>query len=88
MEEIIKYKYVRRKYNKRPVENRVKEKLYKEFRETILKRDNYTCQKCGAKNRLQVHHIKSRKEYPELIMDADNCITLCITCHSQTDNYF
>lgn len=88
LNEIIKYKYTKRNWNKRNDDVRIKEKEYKEFRKQILKRDNYTCQSCGSKYRLQVHHIKSRKEFPELIMDKDNCITLCISCHSKTENFF
>jgi len=29
-----------------------------EYYKNILKRDNYTCQKCGSKENLEVHHIK------------------------------
>ena len=80
---LLKYK---RKYQKRNEQEKIKVKDYKQFRQEILKRDNFTCQECGSKYRLQVHHIKSRKDYPELIMDKDNCITLCISCHSKTEN--
>ena len=87
-EQVLKYNSKKRKYNKRSIEERQIEKKYKQFRQEILKRDNFTCQECGSKYRLQVHHIKSRKDYPELIMDKDNCITLCISCHSKTENFF
>ena len=36
----------------------------------------------------QVHHLKPKSKYPELLMEPSNCITLCITCHSKTDNFF
>lgn len=85
--EMIEKQY-KRKYQKRNEQERIKVKDYKQFRQEILKRDNFTCQECGSKYRLQVHHIKSRKDYPELIMDKDNCITLCISCHSKTENFF
>lgn len=87
-EQVLKYNSKKRKYNKKSIEERQIEKKYKQFRQEILKRDNFTCQECGSKYRLQVHHIKSRKDYPELIMDKDNCITLCISCHSKTENFF
>lgn len=77
-----------KKRSYRKSDNPIKSKEYKEFRKKILERDNYTCQKCGSKEKLQVHHIKSRKKYPELIMNEQNCITLCIVCHAMTDNYF
>ena len=32
---------------------------------------------------LQVHHIKPRKEYPELMFEPDNLITTCKTCNLQ-----
>ena len=56
--------------------------------DSILKRDDYTCQMCFAKKSeklLHTHHIKSRKEYPELIYDLNNGITLCISCHSSVN---
>lgn len=57
--------------------------LYKEWRATIFKRDNYTCQKCGHKGRLQAHHIKSFAKHKELRFSVDNGITYCIACHSK-----
>lgn len=53
-----------------------------QFRPKVFKRDNYTCQECGAnKCALQVDHIKSWSEYPELRFDMNNCRTLCDKCH-------
>lgn len=82
--------YEQQKYNKEKSkkETIAKNKEYKNFRQKILQRDNFTCQECGSKNRLQVHHIQSRKLRPDLIMDENNCITLCIVCHAKTDTYF
>jgi nitrate/TMAO reductase-like tetraheme cytochrome c subunit len=54
---------------------------YRKWREMVLIRDNYTCQKCGAKNNLHVHHKKSSAENPELRLKLDNGITLCVDCH-------
>ena len=51
------------------------------LRKYALKRDNYTCQECGATENLQVHHIKAKKFHPELTYDLDNLITLCKKCH-------
>jgi hypothetical protein len=48
----------------------------------ILKRDNYTCQLCQVQGGwLQVDHIKSWAEYPDLRFDENNCRTLCMGCH-------
>ena len=53
---------------------------YSSRRESILHRDNYTCQCCGKKNcRLEVHHIKFRRDGGT--DDEENLITLCEDCH-------
>lgn len=59
-------------------------RTWREIRELILKRDNYTCTKCGATDKqLHVHHLIRRKarggENPE------NLTTLCRTCHAIED---
>lgn len=57
----------------------------KEWRTSVFKRDDYTCQDCGssgANTYLNAHHIKPREEYPELEADVDNGITLCTDCHA------
>lgn len=48
-----------------------------------LKRDNYTCQKCGLKDEeiVVVDHIKPKAIYPELKNDINNLQTLCPNCH-------
>ncbi len=44
--------------------------------------NNYTCQECNTSGgKLQVHHIKSVVEYPELARDLNNLITICRPCH-------
>ena len=58
---------------------------WKVIREKVLKRDNYTCQDCGKKDNLEVHHIKPIKDGGEEF-DEDNCVTLCggkNGCHSK-----
>nr|WP_044505061.1 HNH endonuclease signature motif containing protein [Kurthia massiliensis] len=60
---------------------------WKRKRKVILKRDKYICQRCLYKfnlinyQNLQVHHIKSRKDYPELRLNDENLITVCKTCN-------
>lgn len=56
-------------------------KPMQDWRKTILKRDNYTCQECNSVENLHVHHIKSFAKYKELRMCLDNGITLCNNCH-------
>jgi len=52
----------------------------------ILKRDKYTCQKCGYNNLegegLEIHHINPKyTNKGENIDDPSNLITLCSICH-------
>jgi len=54
--------------------------IYIKWRKTILERDNNKCQICGISANI-IHHIKDRKNYPELLMANDNVITLCRSCH-------
>lgn len=76
---------------------------YREWRDFIFKRDNYTCQECGEKDGKlkQAHHIKAFSQLLkeniihtleqaincESLWDINNGITLCIECHKKTDNY-
>lgn len=76
------------------VENQLKEDgFYKKepwlsLRVLALQRDNYQCQlrlskKC-TRIATEVHHIKPRKEYPELALDLDNLTSCCWNCHEET----
>lgn len=56
---------------------------YKNWRKSVYKRDNYKCVNCGSKQKLNAHHIKSWKDYPELRYEVENGITLCEKCHIQ-----
>lgn len=47
----------------------------------VLKKDNFTCQICGKKDRLHAHHIKPIKYFPELSLDISNGLALCVSCH-------
>jgi len=44
----------------------------------VLKRDNFTCQTCGAKDDLVVHHKDENVENNKM----DNLITWCRACHA------
>ena len=58
-----------------------------EWRKANFEKNNYTCQKCRARNgegrtiSLRAHHIKNWKDYPELRYEISNGITLCKECH-------
>jgi hypothetical protein len=61
------------------------------WRNNVLKRDNYTCQKCGYvghKNDgiMNTHHINNKYEYPKQRHDLNNGITLCKDCHRSKIN--
>ena len=53
-------------------------------RELVLIRDNYTCQKCSSNNKLAVHHKTYKNRYNEKLSDL---ITLCNTCHNNEHVY-
>ncbi len=68
-------------------------------RGAALKRDQYTCQDCGAKQsqkkgfecKVQVHHKNGihiwdeiiELIYKELLCDIDDLETLCVPCHDK-----
>ncbi len=75
---------------------------FKEWREAIFDRDDFTCQDCRRKgNSLEAHHIRSAmsivKEHEistleqalecEELWDIENGKTLCRACHSKTPNF-
>lgn len=54
----------------------------KKWRKKVLERDNYQCQKCGAKNIvLHAHHIKPFSSYPDLRFSLENGMAVCVPCH-------
>jgi hypothetical protein len=55
---------------------------YKHWRQAVLIRDDYSCQHCGATKKLQAHHIKEWKDFPDLRYDVNNGLTLCTSCHT------
>jgi len=89
---------------KTPVKKLIRHLLqYKNWREAVFERDNYTCQECGARG-VELHadhypksfaqiifenNIKSLEEaiMCDLFWNLDNGRTLCVPCHEETDNY-
>ena len=55
-------------------------KFNNELKESIRKRDNYTCQYC-SKNGISIHHI----DYNKTDCSDNNLITLCRNCHAKTN---
>lgn len=55
---------------------------YSGRREAILKRDGYTCQKCGSTHQLLVHHVDGNgRGHPHPNNSIDNLVTWCRKCH-------
>lgn len=60
---------------------------YKAFVTAVRTRDSRTCVLCGSKKRVQVDHIKSYAEYPELRLVVSNGRCLCYECHRKTPTW-
>ena len=67
---------------------------YNQWRKTVLKRADNSCEECGIKKgtmceccghrtTLHVHHIKSFAKHPKLRFDVTNAEVLCQKCHWQ-----
>ena len=54
---------------------------YKNFREAVMLRDNFTCQVTGQQGDLVVHHIEAVSLNKSRIFDVDNGITILRTVH-------
>lgn len=63
------------------------------WRETVFKRDNYSCVWCGVRSGkgqkviLHADHIKQFAYYPELRFVINNGRTLCKECHKKTPTF-
>ena len=63
------------------------------WRESVFKRDDYTCQICGVHSgnakrvTLNADHIKPFAYFPELRFELSNGRTLCVDCHKKTDTF-
>jgi hypothetical protein len=54
--------------------------FWRERREHILNRANYTCEKCGNRPATEVHHLTYVRVFNELPSDL---VALCKQCHAE-----
>lgn len=66
--------------NKRKQEKKIRNKQDKLWREQIKERDK-VCVICGSKNKLNCHHKKSWRKFPQLAYVKENIVVLCARCH-------
>jgi len=68
-----------------------KKDVRKNFRESVFKRDKWTCKVCGTKREedlLDAHHITDRSEMPNGGYVKENGITVCKEdCHFKVEKY-
>lgn len=59
-------------------------RVYIEWTRKVFERDGFTCLICKKTGGdLNAHHIKSWANYPDLRMEIDNGVTLCVKCHQE-----
>lgn len=61
---------------------------YKNWKKRVHIKDDFVCQKCGAKDNLNAHHIVNFYENKEIRTNVDNGITLCCECHKKFHKLF
>ncbi len=61
----------------------IKDRRWPALRLQALRRDNFECVDCGSKHHLQIDHVKSVRDAPELAFDLENLATRCRVCHSR-----
>jgi len=68
-----------------PVNNRLMQKGYLEWRVAVLAANGSTCIVCLSRqsrgNKLDCHHIMNYRDYPSLRVDVGNGAPLCKPCH-------
>ena len=64
-------------------------KRHRDWRDKVLRKAKYICIECaryGKRTPATVaHHIKPRKEYPELQYAVSNGMALCEACHTKLE---
>ena len=58
----------------------LKSNYWKQVKNMVLERDNYTCRGCGSNSQLEVHHLTYKNHFSEH-KHLDDLATLCRNCH-------
>lgn len=53
----------------------------------VLHRDGFKCVMCKTDKNLTAHHIRPKKQYPDLKYVFSNAVTLCGSCHNKTHGF-
>ncbi len=64
-----------------PEDNKRDPEVSRQLREMRIEIDDYKCQVCYSKNKLECHHLDGVVLNPIESADIDRCVTLCHTCH-------
>lgn len=61
----------------------------RDWKKKCRERDEYTCQRCFqvTLKSIHVHHVAPRSRRPDLKLDVNNGICLCLLCHSWVHAY-
>lgn len=69
-----------------PNSNHYQKAKHREWREKVLRKAKYLCQRCKRYGKkvpaTHAHHKKSVEEYPELAYVVENGEALCTACHN------
>ncbi|HUS49649.1 MAG TPA: hypothetical protein VMZ91_05760 [Candidatus Paceibacterota bacterium] len=69
--------------------SRLSNTIYKKWRNSVFKRDNYICCKCNARGGLlNAHHILNFSSNPGLRTKIKNGVTFCKKCHIKFHSKF
>ena len=64
-----------------------KTQRWRALRALILARDGNRCAECGARHRLEIHHVRSVYSAPQLAYEPGNLMVLCGPCHTRVTSY-
>ena len=57
----------------------------KDWSQAVKRRDGYKCIICGSKKYVQTHHLKGRAQFPELKLQVNNGVSLCLKHHGDLE---